>query len=42
MANSRKLARIALVLGLVIAIMATIATIGAFAETEDASGAATA
>ena len=37
MANSRKLARIALVLGLVIAIMATVATIGAFADTGDAA-----
>ncbi len=36
MANSRKLARIALVLGLVIVLMATIATIGAFAASQDA------
>ena len=42
MANSKKLARIALVLGLVIAIMATVATIGAFADSEDNSAAATA
>jgi F-type H+-transporting ATPase subunit c len=35
MANSRKLARIALVLGLVIAIMATVATIGAFADAQE-------
>ena len=41
MANSRKLARIALVLGLVIAIMATVATIGAFADTQDAAAATT-
>jgi F-type H+-transporting ATPase subunit c len=40
MANSRKLAKIALVLGLVIAIMATIATIGVFAASPDTSGAA--
>ena len=37
MANSRKLAKIALVLGLVIAIMATIATIGVFAASPDTS-----
>ena len=35
MANSRKLARLALVLGLIIAIMGTVATIGAFADTQD-------
>ena len=40
MANSRKLAKIALVLGLVIAIMATIATIGVFAASPDTSAAA--
>ncbi len=40
MANSRKLARIALVLGLVIAIMATVATIGAFADSQEATTAA--
>lgn len=42
MANSRKLARIALVLGLVIAIMATVATIGAFADSQDSPQTATA
>ena len=35
MVNSRKLARLALVLGLIIAIMGTVATIGAFADTQD-------
>lgn len=40
MANSRKLARIALVLGLVIALMAIIATVGVFADAEETSGAA--
>ena len=37
MTKSRKLARIALVLGLVIVIMGAIATIGAFADTGDAA-----
>ena len=40
MANSRKLARLALVLGLIIAIMGTVATIGAFADTQDTGTAA--
>lgn len=41
MANSKKMARLALVLGIVIAIMAAAATFGAFADTSDASAVAT-
>lgn len=40
MANSKKLARLALVLGLIIAIMGTVATIGAYADSNDQSPAA--
>ncbi len=41
MANSKKLARIALVLGLIIMIMGTIATVGAYAESQNTAAAAT-
>lgn len=40
MANSKKLARLAIVLGAVILIMGTIATIGAFAASGDSTGTA--
>ena len=40
MANSKKLARLAIILGAVILIMGTIATIGAFAAPGDSTGAA--
>ena len=40
MANSKKLARLAIILGAVILIMGTIATIGAFAASGDSTGAA--
>ena len=41
MANSKKMARLAIILGIVILVMGTIATIGAFADTESTTAAQT-